>query len=332
MRIAVDAMGGDRGPSATVAGALLAAEEWKDTRVVLVGDEKQIRSQLTGPVPDNVEVRHAADIIAADDEPVRAVRRKKEASMVVAGRMVHDGEAGAMISAGNTGALMATGLLVVGRIKGIERPALAPLLPTMDSKGVLALDLGANMDASAENLLQYAIMGSIYRTQVHGMAKPRVGLLNVGTEAAKGNELTKAAFALLEHAPIHFIGNVEARDLLHGSCDVIVCDGFAGNIMLKAMEGIADTIFSALKQEFTRTFMSKLAAAVLKPGLSAFKKKMDYTEHGAAPLLGINGLVLKSHGPSDAKAFKNAVRQARIAIQGRLVEEISAEMGRKREG
>lgn len=333
MRIAIDAMGGDRGSAVTVEGALLAAKEWSEVEIVLVGDESQIASHMpAGSIPGNVTVHHTADVIAADDEPVRAVRRKKDASMVVAGRMVKEGAAAAMISAGNTGALMATGLLIVGRIDGIERPALAPMLPTMDGSGVLALDLGANMDASADNLLQYAIMGSIYRNKVNGLAKPRVGLLNVGTEAAKGNELTKAAYPLLERAPIHFVGNVEARDLLQGSCDVLVCEGFAGNILLKAMEGTASAVFSALKTEFTRSFMSKLAAAVLKPGLSAFKKKMDYSEHGAAPLLGINGLVLKSHGSSDANAIKNAVRQARIAIENRLVEAISTETSGKRDG
>lgn len=333
MRIAIDAMGGDHGPAMTVAGALLAAKEWNDVEIILVGDEGKISAHIPeGAKPANITVLHAADVISADDEPARAVRRKKEASMVVAGRLIREGAADAMISAGNTGALMATGLLIVGRIDGIERPALAPMLPTMDGSGVLALDLGANMDSSADNLLQYAIMGSIYRSKVHGLAKPRVGLLNVGTEAAKGNELAKAAYPLLEQAPIHFVGNVEAREVLHGPCDVLVCDGFAGNILLKAMEGTAEVVFSALKTEFTRTFVSKLAAAILKPGLSAFKKKMDYSEHGAAPLLGINGLVLKSHGPSDANAFKNAVRQARIALANRLVEAISTETSRKRDG
>ncbi|TMV51989.1 phosphate acyltransferase PlsX [Paenibacillus mesophilus] len=333
MRIAIDAMGGDHGPAMTVAGALLAAKEWNDVEIILVGDEEKISAHIPdGAKPANITVMHASDIISADDEPARAVRRKKDASMVVAGRLIREGAADAMISAGNTGALMATGLLIVGRIDGIERPALAPMLPTMDGSGVLALDLGANMDSSADNLLQYAIMGSIYRSKVHGLAKPRVGLLNVGTEAAKGNELAKAAYPLLEQAPIHFVGNVEAREVLHGPCDVLVCDGFAGNILLKAMEGTAEVVFSALKTEFTRTFVSKLAAAILKPGLSAFKKKMDYSEHGAAPLLGINGLVLKSHGPSDANAFKNAVRQARIALANRLVEAISTETSRKRDG
>ncbi|MDF2657394.1 MAG: phosphate acyltransferase [Paenibacillus sp.] len=333
MRIAIDAMGGDNAPRTTVEGALLAAREWSDVQIILVGDETQIAAFMhTGSVPANVTVHHASDVIAADDEPVRAVRRKKDASMVVAGRLIREGAADAMISAGNTGALMTTGLLIVGRIDGIERPALAPMLPTMDDSGVLALDLGAYMDASPHNLLQYAVMGSIYRNKVHGLQKPRVGLLNVGTEAMKGNELTKQAYPLLEQAPIHFIGNVEARDVLQGACDVLVCDGFVGNILLKSMEGTAGTIFSVLKTEFTRSFFSKLAAAVLKPGLVAFKKKMDYNEHGAAPLLGIEGLVLKSHGSSDANAIKNAVRQARIALASRLVEAISTETGRKRDG
>lgn len=333
MRIAIDAMGGDHAPRTTVEGAYLAAREWKDAEIILVGDEEQIKRHMpSGAQPANIKIQHASDLIAPDDEPVRAVRRKKDASMVVAGRLIREGAADAMISAGNTGALMTTGLLIVGRINGIDRPALAPMLPTMDGNGVLALDLGANMDASPDNLLQYAVMGSIYRSKVHGLSKPRVGLLNVGSEAMKGNELTKQAYPLLEQAPIHFVGNVEARDVLQGTCDVLVCDGFAGNILLKSMEGTAGAIFSALKAEFTRTFMSKLAAAILKPGLSSFKKKLDYSEHGAAPLLGIDGLVLKSHGSSDANAIKNAVRQAQTAIANRLVEAISTETSRKRDG
>ncbi|WP_405082583.1 phosphate acyltransferase PlsX [Paenibacillus chitinolyticus] len=325
MRIAIDAMGGDHAPAIVVEGALAAAKEWTDVELLLVGDSAKIEALITER-PSNLRVVHASEIIEAEDEPVRAVRRKKDASMVVAGRLVKEGEADAMISAGNTGALMTTGLLVVGRVPGIERPALAPMIPTLDGSGVLALDLGANMDSSPENLLQYAIMGSIYRSKVHGMERPRVGLLNIGTEAKKGNELTKAAYPLLEQAPIHFVGNVESRDILRAECDVIVCDGFAGNIMLKTLEGAASAIFSALKTEFTRTTLTKLAAAVLKPGLSAFKGKLDYTEHGAAPLLGLSGLVLKSHGSSDAKAIKNAVRQARTALQNDLVGAIATEI------
>lgn len=330
MRIAIDAMGGDNAPQAVVQGALAAAKEWKETEIILVGDTARIEPLLTEK-PANLRMHHASEVVEAGDEPVKAVRRKKDASMVVAGRLVRGQEAEAMISAGNTGALMATGLLVIGRIEGIERPALAPMIPTIDGKGVLALDLGANMDASAENLLQYAIMGSVYREQVHGIPNPRVGLLNVGSEAKKGNELTKAAYPLLEQAPIRFVGNVEARDVLQAACDVLVCDGFAGNILLKAMEGTAGAIFSVLKEELTRSFWTKLAAAAVKPGLSRFKKKLDYTEHGGAPLLGVNGLVLKSHGSSDAKAIYNAVRQARAALENKLVPTIAAEIanGRK---
>jgi len=323
MRIAIDAMGGDHAPRSAVEGAIAAAKEWPDIDIVLVGDQAVLEPLLTEK-PSRLHIHHASETIEADEEPVKAVRRKKDASMVVAGKLVREGEADAMISAGNTGALLTTGLLVVGRIPGIERPALAPMIPTLDGRGMLALDLGANMDATPEHLLQYAIMGSIYREKVHGITGPRVGLLNVGTEAMKGNELTKQAYPLLEQAPVQFVGNVESRDILKGICDVVVCDGFAGNIMLKTLEGAAGTIMSLLKQEFKRSFTTKLAALIMKPGLAQFKK-FDYKEHGAAPLLGTNGLVLKSHGSSDAKAFKNAVRQAQTAIHNGLVGAIAAE-------
>ncbi|WP_026297062.1 phosphate acyltransferase PlsX [Paenibacillus daejeonensis] len=330
MRIAIDAMGGDHAPDAVVKGAIEAAEAWPDATIVLVGDEAKIRP-LLGSAPATLEVRHADDVIGPDEEPVRAVRRKKGSSMVVAGTLVREGEADAMISAGNTGALMATGLLILGRIDGIERPALAPMMPTLDNVGLLALDLGANMDAKPEHLLQYGLMGSIYRQKVHGLAKPRVGLLNVGTEEKKGNELTKAAYDLLAAAPIDFVGNVEARDVLTRGCDVLVCDGFVGNILLKAMEGTAGTVFGVLKEQFSKNLLTKLAAMIMLPGLRDFRRKMDYKEHGAAPLLGVNGLVLKSHGSSDAVAVKNAVRQARAAVEGRLIQAITSEISGKRE-
>jgi glycerol-3-phosphate acyltransferase PlsX len=329
VRIAIDAMGGDHAPALIVKGALEAAAEWKDTELLLVGDTPQIESHIAGARPANITIVHAGDVIGPDDEPVKAVRRKKDASMVVAGRLVREGGAEAMLSAGNTGALMTTGLLIVGRIDGIERPALAPMLPTMDDVGVLALDLGANMDAKPEHLLQYAIMGSIYRSKVHGLDKPRVGLLNVGTEAMKGNELTKAAFELLESAPVHFIGNVEARDVLIRNCDVLICDGFAGNIMLKAMEGTATMVMRSVRDALTSTWLTKLAALTVKPKLQLLRAKMDYKEHGAGPLLGVNGLVMKCHGSSDAKAVRNAIGKARTAVQNRLVESIVTEFSRK---
>ncbi|AJS59270.1 phosphate acyltransferase PlsX [Paenibacillus sp. IHBB 10380] len=330
MKIAIDAMGGDHAPRCNVEGALAAAAEWKDVHIILVGDKSQIDPLLKGKdVPSNLSVHHASEKIGSEDEPVRAVRRKKDASMVVAGRMLKEGTADAMISAGNTGALMTTGLLVVGRMEGIERPALAPMIPTLDGQGVLALDLGANMDSKALHLAQFGLMGSLYRQKVQGVAKPRVGLLNVGTEPGKGNELTKEAFPLLQEMPIHFVGNVEARDLMSGNhCDVLVCDGFAGNILLKTLEGTAGSMFTLLKEQFSQTWRSKLGAALLMPQLRGLKKKLDYKEHGGAPLLGLSSLVMKSHGSSDGNAIKNAVRQTRIALENELVQSISKEITR----
>ncbi|MDB5052127.1 MAG: phosphate acyltransferase [Bacilli bacterium] len=329
MRIAIDVMGGDHAPGTNVEGALRAAKEWQDIELVLVGDSAQIEPLLTEKLP-NIRIHHTSEVIEAEDEPVKAVRRKKDASMVVAGRLVKEKQADAMISAGNTGALMATGLLIVGRMEGIERPALAPMIPTMQGvgQGLLCLDLGANMDASAENLLQYAIMGSVYRSKVDGISQPRVGLLNVGTETMKGNELTKAAFALLSQAPIHFIGNVEASNVLRGNCDILVCDGFVGNIMLKSLEGALDVIFSELKTEFTRTAFSKIAGAILRPGLRRLKQKGDSSEYGGAPLLGVDGLVIKCHGSSNATAVKNGIRLARHALMNDVVQAISTEISK----
>ncbi len=328
MRIAIDAMGGDNAPEIIVKGAIEAAIQWSDIRIILVGDREQIQACMPNQ-PSNIDIVHCSEVITSEDEPVKAVRRKKDASMVVAGKMVKENEADAMISAGNTGALMATGLLIIGRIKGIERPALAPMFPTITGEGVLALDLGANMDAEPGHLEQYALMGSIYREKVHGLLKPRIGLLNVGTEENKGNELSKAAFTLLQKAPIHFIGNVEARDVLKAKCDVLVCDGFAGNIMLKSMEGAVSMMTSLMKKEFTRSLPNKIAAAFLSPSLRKLKKKVDYTEYGGALLLGINGVCVKSHGSSDSKAIKNAINQTRDALKNNLVEAISLEIVRK---
>ena len=304
--------------------ALAAAAEWPDTSFVLVGDEERVRPLLNGQAPPNVELRHASETIEGDDEPVRAVRRKKDASMVVAARMVKEGEADAMLSAGNTGALMAAGLLVVGRIPGVDRPALAQTIPSTDDVGVLALDLGANVDARPEHLHMYAVMGSLYRRLVHGMERPRVGLLNVGTEEGKGNELAKEAFGLLSAEPgIQFTGNVEARDVLQRRCDVLVCDGFSGNIMLKSFEGAAALIMGEMKQAFASNILTKLAAAVMLPGLRGIRRKMDYKEYGGAPLLGLGGVVVKCHGSSDARAFRNGIRQARDAVRHGLIRAIA---------
>lgn len=322
MKIAIDAMGGDHAPKEAVLGAMKAVQAFSDIEILLVGNEVEINNYLTNS--DRISLLHTEEKILGTDEPVRSVRRKKTASMVLAAQQVADGAADACISAGNTGALMASGLFVVGRIEGIERPALAPTLPTTSGKGFVLLDVGANSDAKPEHLLQFAIMGSVYVQKVRGIAAPRVGLLNIGTEEKKGNELTKLAFDLLKEADIHFIGNVEARDLLIGAADVVVTDGFTGNMVLKSIEGTAMSIFSMLKTALTSNLKSKLAAAVLKPELKGIKNQMDYSEYGGAGLFGLKAPVIKAHGSSDANAFFNAIRQTREMVQHDVVKTISS--------
>ncbi|MBM4763966.1 phosphate acyltransferase PlsX [Bacillus sp. B15-48] len=312
MRLAIDAMGGDNAPKEVVLGAMKAVQTFNDIHIILVGDENKIRQHLTNE--EKIEIIHTEEVILGTDEPVRAVRRKKDASLVVAARQVTEGKADACLSAGNTGALMAAGLFVVGRINGIERPALAPTLPTIGGEGFLLLDVGANADAKPEHLLQYALMGSIYSEKARGIKQPRVGLLNIGTEETKGNELTRNTYSLLKEADIHFIGNVEARDLLNGVADVVVTDGFTGNMVLKTIEGTAMSVFKMVKQTLMSSLKTKLAAAVLKPDLNEIKNKMDYTEYGGAGLFGLKAPVIKAHGSSDANAIYNSIRQAREMI------------------
>ena len=331
MKIAIDAMGGDHAPKEIVLGAMKAAAAFKDIEITLVGDEAKIKEYLTNQ--DRIEILHTDEVILGTDEPVRAVRRKKNASMVLAAQLVQDGKADACISAGNTGALMAAGLFVVGRIEGIERPALSPTLPTIGGEGFLLLDVGANVDAKPEHLLQYAIMGSIYSEKVRGISNPRVGLLNIGTEEKKGNDLTKYTFELLQNANLNFIGNVEARDLLEGAADVVVTDGFTGNMVLKTIEGTALSVFKMLKSALTSSLKSKLAAAVLKPDLAQLKSTMDYSEYGGAGLFGLKAPVIKAHGSSDANALYNAVRQTREMVAHKVSETIKevVEKGNKSE-
>lgn len=320
MKIAIDAMGGDNAPKEIVLGAMKAISEYKDIHITLVGDESKIKQYVTSD--ERMEILHTEEVILPTDEPVRAVRRKKTASMVLAAQLVADGKADACISAGNTGALMAVGLFVVGRIEGIERPALSPTLPTIGGEGFLLLDVGANVDAKPEHLLQYAIMGSVYAEKVRGVANPRVGLLNIGTEEKKGNELTKHTFDLLQQANIHFIGNIEARDLLDGVADVVVTDGFTGNMVLKTIEGTALSVFKMMKTALTSSFKSKMAAAVLKPDLVQLKAKMDYSEYGGAGLFGLKAPVIKAHGSSDANALFSAVKQTRMMVENAVSQTI----------
>lgn len=322
MKIAIDAMGGDHAPKEMVIGALEAVKKWENLEVVLVGDEAAIRSHLT-ETHDRIHIHHTTEVIDTDEEPVKAVRTKKDSSMVVAANLVKSGEVEAFISAGNTGALMTAGLLVVGRIKGIERPALSPILPTAGDNGVLVLDVGANVDAKASHLYQYAIIGSLYAEHVMGIKNPRVGLINIGSEEKKGNELTKETFPLLQNAPINFVGNIEPRDIPFGICDVAVCDGFSGNVLLKTMEGTAGVIFKFLKEAFTSSLKNKLAAAMLMGSLKEMKGRLDYKEYGGSPLLGLNGAVFKAHGSSDARAIVNAIDKARTYLEQGVTQMIS---------
>ncbi len=321
MKIAVDAMGGDHAPKEIVEGVFQAVEDFKDVEFLLYGDEVKMAPYLKQH--ERVKVIHCSEVIEGTDEPVRAVRRKKDASMVRMAQAVADGEADACVSAGNTGALMAAGLFIVHRIDGIDRPALATTLPTLDGAGFDMLDLGANADAKPENILQYAIMGSIYAKQVRGIEHPTVGLLNIGTEDKKGNDLTKQAFKLLkEQNDINFIGNVEARELLNHAADVVVTDGFTGNMVLKTIEGVAGNIFAMLKEEFLSSTKTKVAAMMMKNNLKNLKTKMDYSEYGGAPLFGLKAPVIKAHGSSKAQAIYSAIRQTHIMVEHRVCQTI----------
>lgn len=313
MKIAIDAMGGDNAPKEIIEGVKQALEAFGDVEILLYGQQDKIDEYIKPQ--DRLTIIQCAEVIESEDDPVRSVRRKKDASMVRMAEAVKEGTADAAVSAGNTGALMSAGLFIVGRIDGVDRPALAPTLPTMDGKGFLMLDLGANADAKPEHLVQYAIMGSIYAEKVRGISNPSVGLLNIGTEEKKGNELTKAAFPLLKEAPVNFIGNVESRDLLNGAADVVVTDGFTGNMVLKTIEGTAMNVFAMIKDVFMASTKTKIAAMLVKNDLSALKGMLDYSEYGGAGLFGLKAPVIKAHGSSNGTAFYNAIRQARTMVE-----------------
>lgn len=329
MRIALDAHGGDHAPHAIIQGIITAAEKWTDTTFVVIGQDPS----LCPTDIKNIEFHLASEKIEPDDEPVKAVRKKKDSSMVVGCRWVKEKKVDAFISAGNTGALMAAGLLHTGRIKGVARPALAPIFPTLSKKGVLVLDVGANPDAKPEHLHQYACMGSLYVEKVLQIPNPRVGLLNIGTEVGKGSQLTKEAYQLLDQEEnIHFIGNIEARDVLYGPCEIIVCDGFSGNILLKNSEGVAKALMERLRDVFMDNWLTKLSAAILKPRLKQFMNEMDYHQHGGAPLLGLGGAIIKAHGSSDDTAIFHAVRQARRFVQNQVIQLMGEEFSRQKRG
>ena len=323
VKLAIDMMGGDNAPNIVLEAVEKAVKDFEDLEIILFGDAEQCH--IKHP---RVEVRHCTEKIEMDDEPVRAIKRKKDSSMVRMAEAVKQGEAEGCVSAGNTGALMSAGLFIVGRIKGVTRPALVLTLPTTSGKGFVFLDVGANADAKPEHLEQYAELGNISAQKVRGIAEPSVGLLNIGTEDKKGNVLTKETFDLLkQNQNIKFVGNVEAKHIMSDAADVIVTDGFTGNMVLKNLEGTAKALGQMFKGAFTRNLKNKLAALILKKDLEGVAKKMDYAEYGGSVLLGLNGTVVKAHGSSSAHAFYSAIRQAKIAGEKEVIKKMKETVG-----
>lgn len=320
MIIALDAMGGDLAPKEPIKGALLANREL-DMQIALVGSSELIRQELAhhGPVPSGIEIVEASEAIGMEETPVQAVRQKKDASINVAMGLVKRGTASAVVSAGNTGAVMASALLNLGRVPGIERPAIGTIAPYTE-KGILVLDVGANADCKPSYLVQFAQMGSLYMEKVAGIERPRVGLLNIGEEPSKGNELTQEVFEQLSRGNLNFVGNIEPDRVHRGLAEVIVTDGFTGNIAVKVTEGTADFIFGELRTAITSKLRYKLAALVMRPALLAMRRRMDYSEYGGAPLLGVNGVVTIAHGRADDNTIKNALRLARRVVESGMLE------------
>ena len=332
MRIVVDAMGGDHAPEAIVKGCILARDEY-NINIILSGREEEIKKILDKNTLSNknIDILDAEEVITNEDKPVLALRRKKNSSLVKALNAVKNNEADAIVSAGSTGALLSGGLLIIGRIEGIERPALATLLPTMNGRFSMLIDSGANVDSKPEFLYDFAIMGNIYMQKVMGINSPQIALANIGSEKGKGNKLTVETYELLQNSilPLNFIGNIEAREILQGKADIIVCDGFVGNIILKSLEGTVSEIMTGIKQELSSSFISKIGGVLIKSSLRNFKKKFDYKEVGGAPLLGVKAPVIKAHGSSNDIAIKNAIRQAKVIYEGNVNNLIEESMMRR---
>jgi glycerol-3-phosphate acyltransferase PlsX len=323
MKIVIDGMGGDNAPKSNVEGVVNAIKEY-NVDLIITGDKDALEKEFSNYEFDRskLEIVHTSEIIENEDKPVKAIRSKKDSSMVVALRLVKEGRADAVISAGNTGALLAGGLFVVGRIKGIDRPCLCPVIPNIKRGMTLIADGGANADCKPKNLVEFAAMSNIYAKKVLDIKSPKVALANVGIEEGKGNDLVKKAYDELKNIDLNFIGNVEARDVINEYTDIIVCDGFTGNILLKSAEGVAMSVMSLLKETFLSSTKGKMGALLLKDDLRKLKSFMDYSEYGGAPLLGVNGGVIKAHGSSDSKAIKNAINQGIKFTQGNVVEDI----------
>lgn len=308
MKIILDGMGGDHAPASVVEGAILAMKEMEH-EIIIVGQQELIEAELKKYKYDHqrLSVVDARDIITNDEAPVRAVRSKKDSSIVRGINMVKDGDGDIFISAGSTGALLCGGLFILGRIRGVDRPALASIYPIIGGRASLLVDAGANTECKPTNLLEFAVMGSIYMEKVIDRKSPRIGLVNVGEEAKKGSALTKLTYEMLSESKLNFVGNVEARDVPKGACDVIVTDGFTGNVILKLTEGLAWNILQVIKRKFTEGFKAKMGAMLLIDKLSGLKKEFDYSEYGGAPILGVKGPIVKMHGSSSANAVKNTI-------------------------
>lgn len=311
IRVAVDAMGGDYAPGEMIAGAVDAVNENQEIQILLVGQEQVVREKLSGYTYDKnrIEVVNATEVIATEEPPVNAIRKKKDSSIVVGMNLVKKKEADAFVSAGSSGAILVGGQVIVGRIKGVERPPLAPLIPTETGVSLL-IDCGANVDARPSHLVQFARMGSIYMEHVMHVNRPRVAIVNIGAEEEKGNALVKETFPMLKACEdIHFIGSIEAREIPHGAADVIVCEAFVGNVILKLYEGVGATLISKVKSGMMTSLRSKIGALLVKPALKDTLKSFDASRYGGAPLLGLNGLVVKTHGNSKANEVKNSIIQ-----------------------
>ncbi|MFP5289164.1 MAG: phosphate acyltransferase PlsX [Thermoanaerobaculia bacterium] len=322
MPIAVDAMGGDFAPQCAVEGAVSAAVE-DGAEVLLVGDRAKIESELArlGRPSRRVEVVHAEEVVGMDEPAITPIRRKRRSSIRICAELVKEGRAQAMVTAGNTGAAMISAKMVIGTVAGVDRPALAAVLPNAQGRTVL-LDVGANVDTKALHLREFAVMGHFYAQEVIGTPSPRVGLMSIGEEEGKGTDLTREVFKVLKNTGLNFVGNVEGRDVFNGSVDVIVCDGFVGNVILKSAEALAEMVGKMLREEIERGARTKVGYLFAKPAFDAFRRRTDYSEFGAAPLLGVNGGCFIGHGRSNAKAIQNAIRRASEFSAARLDQKI----------
>jgi len=321
MRIVIDAMGGDNAPKEIVQGAIQALNSDQELELILVGQERAIAEFLPEKFDsERLSIHHCEEVIAMDEQPALAYRKKKNASITVATRLVKEKKGDAVVSAGNTGAQMVAALFGLGRLPGIDRPAIGTVMPGLTEPKLL-LDAGANTNCRPEHLVQFAVMGGVYAEKVLGISQPRIGLVSNGTEPSKGNELTQKTYELLQKkSGINFIGNVEGREFLSGEVDVLVCDGFVGNIILKVLEGTAGSIFTVLKEELQKNTRSKAGAFLLLPAFKRIKARMDYTEYGGAPLLGVKGISIICHGSSNAYAIQNAIRMASLCVIKNMVQ------------